>query len=234
LNEGEEVMGIDLGSIRFSDETREMYEKILADFLARCYAPTQGVKKDPEAWLTENVEENQMQFAADMVSKYSKVCAAHTQEIKDANELLQILKLDHEIYRTDGGFINMPKVKAALKNPDDYPMMDKVPAASAIPHLAERKLWLAQREAGTNEVWQLVDVNDKYVDIPKDVEPRWLPGVVYRVKPKTVKRYMAMLKDSQPYVYAFMADTTADIIEHVKHWNITIIGDIVEREVEIE
>ena len=64
-----------------------------------------------------------MQFGADMVSKYSKVCVAFKQECEDADELLRLLRLDPEIYRTEGGCINIGKVKAALANPDDYPMM---------------------------------------------------------------------------------------------------------------
>ena len=66
---------------------------------------------------------NQMQFGADMVTKYSNVCRALKQECRDADELLKLLRLDPEIYRTEGGYINVPKVKAALANPNDYPMM---------------------------------------------------------------------------------------------------------------
>jgi hypothetical protein len=69
---------------------------------------------------------NSMQFGADMVSKYSKVCSAFKQECDDADELLRLLRLDPEIYRTDGGSINMPKVRAALAHPDEYPMMPNV------------------------------------------------------------------------------------------------------------
>lgn len=61
-----------------------------------------------------------------MVGKYVKVCRALKQECRDADELLRLLRLDPEIYRTEGGYINVPKVKAALANPDDYPMMPNV------------------------------------------------------------------------------------------------------------
>lgn len=44
-------------------------------------------------------------------------------EVRDADELLRALRLDPERYRTEGGAINMPKVRAALANPDEYPMM---------------------------------------------------------------------------------------------------------------
>ena len=66
---------------------------------------------------------NAMQFGSAMVGKYVKVCRALKQEFRDADELLKLLRLDPERYRTDGGYINLPKVRAALANPDDYPMM---------------------------------------------------------------------------------------------------------------
>lgn len=66
---------------------------------------------------------DQMQFGADMVTKYVNVCHALKQECRDADELLKLLRLDPERYRTEGGYINLPKVRAALANPDDYPMM---------------------------------------------------------------------------------------------------------------
>ena len=43
------------------------------------------------------------------------------QECKDADELLRLLNLDPEIYRTEFGFINLPKIRAALRYPDQYP-----------------------------------------------------------------------------------------------------------------
>ena len=66
---------------------------------------------------------NAMQFGSAMVGKYVKVCHALKQECRDADELLELLRLDPERYRTEGGYINIPKVRAALANPDDYPMM---------------------------------------------------------------------------------------------------------------
>lgn len=55
------------------------------------------------------------------------------QERRDADELLRILRLDPDIYRTECGYINMPKVKAALANPGDYPMLpeDEAPVAAS-------------------------------------------------------------------------------------------------------
>lgn len=55
---------------------------------------------------------------------------------------------------------------------------------------------------------------------------------VGQVKPKTVKRYMAMLKDKVGQPFAFAHSSREEIEAHAKLWDITIIGDIEEREVE--
>ena len=54
------------------------------------------------------------------------------------------------------------------------------------PHAAERALWKAQREAGTNEVWQ-AGLNGEWISFPVDMEPGWDPDFVYRPKPKPAK-----------------------------------------------
>lgn len=54
---------------------------------------------------------------------------AFAQEVKDADELLELLRLLNlppDSYRTDGGYINMPKVKAAVHEPWDYPTIEPV------------------------------------------------------------------------------------------------------------
>ena len=51
------------------------------------------------------------------------------------------------------------------------------------PHAAERTLWKAQREAGTNEVWQCFVITGRWLDIEKEREPRWSSNVKYCVKP---------------------------------------------------
>ncbi len=105
-----------------------------------------------------------------------------------------------------------------------------------VPHLAERALYWAQRAAGTNEVWQWVDGTGNETDIPVDTEPQWRPGWIYRVKPKTVKRYMAMLKGKDNSVYG-IASKEYEMEEQFKMRLIsvgwTIIGNIEEREVEL-
>ena len=52
----------------------------------------------------------------------------------------------------------------------------------APPHAAERALWKAQREAGTNEVWQEFYPKGTIVTLSNH-EPDWRPDCEYRVKP---------------------------------------------------
>lgn len=60
--------------------------------------------------------------------------------------------------------------------------------ARAEPHAAERALWKAQRDAGTNEVWQghpdLIGGHEEHwYDYDINEEPEWVPDFRYRVKP---------------------------------------------------
>ena len=44
----------------------------------------------------------------------------------EADELLTALGLDPDNYRTDGGWLNIPKIMAAIKSPQDYPHLEHV------------------------------------------------------------------------------------------------------------
>ena len=44
----------------------------------------------------------------------------------EADELLTALGLDPDTYRTDGGWLNIPKIMAAIKSPQDYPHLEHV------------------------------------------------------------------------------------------------------------
>lgn len=79
----------------------------------------------------------QVGFGAVMVKKYSDACKRSNQEANDADELLRLLRLDPLIYRTEGGSINMPKVQAALKYPDEYPRMSVPEEGEAEQKIAE-------------------------------------------------------------------------------------------------
>lgn len=58
-----------------------------------------------------------------------------------------------------------------------------------LPHAAERALWKAQREAGTNEVWQGkgIKIVTDWFELDAVAEPLWHPDFVYRPKPKPAK-----------------------------------------------
>lgn len=106
-----------------------------------------------------------------------------------------------------------------------------------IPHLESRKLWLAQREVGTNEVWQYsCDSGVTWDSLPVREEPCWTESVRYRVKPKTEKRYMAMARGKGLSHYATLSghgQTAEEFKSHLQNSGWKMIGDIVERELEI-
>ncbi len=103
-----------------------------------------------------------------------------------------------------------------------------------IPHLKERELWLAQRKAGTNEVWQYRNYcADAWVDIPVKQEPIWLENVEYQVKSKTVKYYFALVIYPLGSSGAFVKYSKEDVVALAKLYGCTIIGNIEEREVEV-
>ncbi len=68
-------------------------------------------------------------------------------------------------------------------NDEIYGVTDKAKE----PHAAERALWKAQRDAGTNEVWKWEIMKGNWLDLLPNEEPQWMPGHKYRVKPKPVK-----------------------------------------------
>lgn len=63
--------------------------------------------------------------AAAKQAEFNKILA---QEVSDADELLKLLNLDPAIYRTECGYVNLLKIKAALKNPNDYPTLATKPS----------------------------------------------------------------------------------------------------------
>ena len=101
-----------------------------------------------------------------------------------------------------------------------------------IHHIPERKLWLTQREAGTNEQWQRqVEGCSDWVDLLNDVEPRWYEHHKYRVKPKTVKYYFCLCRRKNGDIVS-MSRTSKDRLKYAVG-DATIIGNIEERDVEV-
>ena len=105
----------------------------------------------------------------------------------------------------------------------------KVP--SPTPHAAERALWKAQREAGTNEVWQEFYPRGMIVTLSNH-EPDWRPDCEYRVKPKTVKYYFALIRNKFGTVDSLAASSMISFNRIAEKNSYIIIGDIEEREVE--
>jgi len=72
------------------------------------------------------------------------------------------------------------------------------------PHAAERALWKAQREAGTNEVWQWAYVDDPkkiWTDIRVDHTPTWQRSFIYRAKPMKLTARICMVGKAYPMSY---------------------------------
>ena len=82
-------------------------------------------------------------------------------------------------------------------NDEIYGVTDKAKE----PHAAERALWKAQREAGTNEVWQVLSGNG-VADIRVDVEPNWHPDFIYRTKPMKLTAKICRVGKAYPMSYS--------------------------------
>ena len=57
----------------------------------------------------------------------SLINSVKKQPTDEADQLLVALHLDPNTYRTDGGWLNIPKIVAAIKNPQDYPHLEQEP-----------------------------------------------------------------------------------------------------------
>lgn len=55
-----------------------------------------------------------------------KEALAQPVQPNEADKLLTALGLDPDTYRTDGGWLNIPKIMAAIKSPQDYPHLEHV------------------------------------------------------------------------------------------------------------
>jgi hypothetical protein len=51
----------------------------------------------------------------------SLINSVKKQPANEADQLLTALRLDPDTYRTEGGWLNIPKIVAAIKSPEDYP-----------------------------------------------------------------------------------------------------------------
>lgn len=107
-----------------------------------------------------------------------------------------------------------------------------------IHHIPERKLWLAQREAGTNEQWREINRFGVIFDIPVEKEPEWNKDAEYHpmftLKPKTVKYYFCVIRRKDGSIGVFGQPGTKEELESAAIFgSATIIGNIEERDVEV-
>jgi len=100
-------------AIQFNQSELEAFRKRIEDEM-----------KEPQkvsGLLVYKVED--IKTVDDTLSKCRVMEETFRQECADADEVLKMIRLDPEIYRTDCGYLNLPKIKAALAHPEDYPMM---------------------------------------------------------------------------------------------------------------
>ena len=100
-------------------------------------------------------------------------------------------------------------------------------------HIPERKLWLAQREAGTNEQWKVKPRSwNDWKKIPIDEEPEWSEYYDYTTV-NTVKYYFCLCRRKNGDIVS-MSRTSKETLKHaVAVGDATIIGNIEERDVEV-
>lgn len=98
-------------------------------------------------------------------------------------------------------------------------------------HIPERKLWLAQREAGTNEQWKVKPRSwNDWKKIPIDEEPEWSEYYDYTTV-NTVKYYFCLCRRKNGGIVT-MSRTCKDRLKYAVG-DATIIGNIEERDVEV-
>lgn len=117
--------------------------------------------------------------------------------------------------------------------PKDLLEMEEPKKEILVHHIPERKLWLAQREAGTNEQWKVKPRSwNDWKKIPIDEEPEWSEYYDYTTV-NTVKYYFCLCRRKNGDIVS-MSRTSKETLKHaVAVGDATIIGNIEERDVEV-
>lgn len=104
-----------------------------------------------------------------------------------------------------------------------------------IHHIPERKLWLAQREAGTNEQWRTrFKLATEWQDVPIEREPLWLEEHEYGIKPKKVKFYFCAIRHKSGSIGTYgQYGSKGELKSTIALGSATIIGNIEECDVEV-
>ena len=156
----------------FIDMARQARE--FAEMCDRVANESNAVKEDPEAWREEY---RKKQAAGVRFEKLWYDGFWHKGECDFTGK--------KEDYREVPQAVSASECQKALEHLARTYSADKGTAQlnpTIPPHAAERALWKAQRDAGTNEVWQAHPCG-YWDDIDVDVEPAWHEGCKYRVKP---------------------------------------------------
>ncbi len=123
--------------------------------------------------------------------------------------------------------------KEYYREVQEYPVTPKVAAMGIepippTPHAAERALWKAQREAGTNEVWQFMGIGNVWLDCAECKEPEWLVACQYRVKPMKLTAKIARREVYKtPYDWEFTG-TREEYRAECEKYGYVVISEIKE------
>ena len=171
--------------MKLTDEEFELLKAGMLKILKEIFQTEQKV--DPEAWREECLKKQAAGVRFEFLPSYSTVW-----EEGDGWSFLE----SKERYREVPQEVSASECQKALEH------LAKIYSASnsgstqlnpPTPHAVERALWKAQREAGTNEVWQQDSavIPNAWLDFPIDIEPAWRPDCKYRVKPMKLTALIA-------------------------------------------
>lgn len=177
-------------------------------------------KADPEAWR----EEYRKKQAAGVRFE----CRCHGDWCKGAMQ--HTFECNKEDYREVPQDVSASECQKALEHLAKTYSADKGTAQlnpTIPPHAAERALWKAQREAGTNEVWQeIYEIGTVITTYPVDKEPAWDPNFTYRVKPMKLTAKIARREVYKtPYDWEFFG-TREEYRAECEKYGYVVISEI--------
>lgn len=131
---------------------------------------------DPEAWREENLAKQAAGVKFEKISAFDKTVWVNGRWFFDGNKE-DYREVPQEVSGADYARATLEHI--AKTYCADKGMAQLTPPT---PPAAERALWKAQREAGTNEVWQIFSrLSKTWCDLVN--EPKWYSDTEYRVKP---------------------------------------------------
>lgn len=110
------------------DQMREITERLIAATAKPPQAPTAQQVEERGAWPPCERDDCWLHdkcFGHCAAAKAASSAPTAQQEPADeTDDLLLALGLPPERYRTEGGALNLPKIKAAIQHPDEYPRLE--------------------------------------------------------------------------------------------------------------